>query len=243
MNAPSLRLPVPVAGDSVAVKDALEAAHTFWSRGDRRQAIACVKLALEVADEAGDAQRVAMLARAVADLGTPSVPPPLPPPSRRPRAVSTVPPPPISGRPPPVSARPAPISGRPPAVSTMPPPPLASRPVPKAQVVPVPKAQVVPVPKADVVPLPAPPQSIESKPPPPPQSLESKQPPPPQPLPSTPPAKEVRRRVYVKLSVRDPSLLVVRPLADGESAPAGTREAFLVMADAPNVAADSKRGA
>jgi len=33
----------------------------------------------------------------------------------------------------------------------------------------------------------------------------------------------------VKTSVRDPSLLVVRPLADGQSLPAGTREAFLVM--------------
>jgi hypothetical protein len=36
------------------------------------------------------------------------------------------------------------------------------------------------------------------------------------------------------MSVRDPELLVVRPLADGESAPTGTREAFLIMVGAPD---------
>jgi len=186
MNAPSLRLPAPVAGDSASVKDALDAARTFWDRGDRRQAIACVKLALEVADEAGDSSRVATLARAVADLGTASTPPPLPPPSMRPRPVSTVPPPPASG--------PLPRTS-----STLPPPPLPSRPVPKPQ----------------VLPLPAPPRSFESK----------------------PSATEVYRRVSVKVSVRDPKVLVVRPLAEGESAPAGTHEAFLVMSGVPDAAA------
>jgi hypothetical protein len=192
---------VPAAGDSPPVKDALEAAHTFWNRGDRRQALACVRLALEVADEAGDTQRVAALARAVADLGRPSMPPPLPPPSRRPQAVSTVPPPPISGRPPPRSTVP------PPPKSVAPPPTLHSRPVPKPQVQPPVQALVQP----QVQPLPPPPQSLESAP---------------------PPATELRRRVSVKVSVRDPNLMVVRPLAEGESAPSGTREAFLVMPDA-----------
>jgi hypothetical protein len=191
MNAPSLRLPDPVAGDSAPVKEALEAARTFWDRGDRRQAIACVRLAVEVADEVGDASRVATLARAVADLGTASTPPPLPPPSMRPRPVSTVPPP--------------PISGALPRTSTLPPPPLPSRAVPKPQ----------------ALPLRPPPQSLES----------------------APPATEVRRRVSVKLSVRDPDLLVVRPLADGESAPTGTREALLVMVDTLDGAAvESSRG-
>jgi hypothetical protein len=37
--------------------------------------------------------------------------------------------------------------------------------------------------------------------------------------------------VSVKTSVRDPSLLVVRPLGEGQSPPAGTREAFLVMVE------------
>jgi hypothetical protein len=38
-------------------------------------------------------------------------------------------------------------------------------------------------------------------------------------------------RVSVKVSVRDPNLIVARPLADGQEAPAGTREAFLVLVD------------
>lgn len=36
-------------------------------------------------------------------------------------------------------------------------------------------------------------------------------------------------RVSVKTSVRDASLLVVRPLADGAAVPAGTREALLTF--------------
>jgi hypothetical protein len=68
-------------------------------------------------------------------------------------------------------------------------------------------------------------------------------PPPPQSVQSAPAPGEVRRRVYVKVSVRDPDLLVVRPLADGESAPAGTREAFLIVVGAPvGATADSSGG-
>jgi hypothetical protein len=48
--------------------------------------------------------------------------------------------------------------------------------------------------------------------------------------------------VFVRVSVRDPDLLVVRPLADGESAPAGTREGFLVMVGAPEGAAVESSG-
>ena len=40
-------------------------------------------------------------------------------------------------------------------------------------------------------------------------------------------------RVSVKTSVRDPQLLVLRPLTEGEPAPAGTREGFLAFANAP----------
>jgi len=43
---------------------------------------------------------------------------------------------------------------------------------------------------------------------------------------------DVRMRVSVKTSVRDPRLLLVRPLANGQVAPAGTREGFLVLAGA-----------
>ena len=95
----------------------------------------------------------------------------------------------------------------------------------------------------------SPPPSSRSAPPPLPKSsvpppLPSRAPPKPRLMPVPPPAPpplksiersptpiEVRRRVSVKVSVRDPDLIVVRPLADGEAAPAGTREAFLVMVD------------
>jgi hypothetical protein len=53
--------------------------------------------------------------------------------------------------------------------------------------------------------------------------------PPPSHRPPVPSAGRVR--VSVKISVRDPLLLVVRPLAEGEMPPEGSREAFLVMAD------------
>jgi len=43
---------------------------------------------------------------------------------------------------------------------------------------------------------------------------------------------DVRMRVSVKTSVRDPRLLLIRPLADGQVPPTGTREGFLVLAGA-----------
>lgn len=177
MNAPSL-LPTPSAGDSFAVKHALEVARSLWDCGEHRQAVVWVRRAVEAADQAGDTSRVAMLARAVADLGTPSTMPP-PPPTR-----STVPPP---------------------ARSTVP-PPLPSR----AQA----KPRLLPPPPASAPPPPPQPRVLESG-----------------PAPVAAPVSEARRRVSVKVSVRDPDLLVVRPLADGEAAPAGTKEAFLVMVD------------
>jgi hypothetical protein len=50
-----------------------------------------------------------------------------------------------------------------------------------------------------------------------------------------------RLRVSVRTSVRDAGLLVVRPLADGQAPPPGTREAFLVMADDGAVADEVAR--
>jgi hypothetical protein len=44
--------------------------------------------------------------------------------------------------------------------------------------------------------------------------------------------RDVRMRVSVRTSARDPALMVLRPLADGQVAPAGTREGFLVLAEA-----------
>lgn len=48
---------------------------------------------------------------------------------------------------------------------------------------------------------------------------------------SAPAGRDIRMRVSVKTSLRDPSLLLLRPLSDGQLPPAGTREGFLVLAD------------
>lgn len=176
MNASIVPIPAPADGDSFAVKHALEVARSLWECGEHRQAIIWVRRALEAADQADDAPRVAALARAVADLGP----------------AATVPPPPRSTIPPPL----------PPARSTVP-PPLPSRVMAKPRVLPLRPPQQQPL--------------VEG----------------------APPQSELRRRVSVKISARDPDLLVVRPLADGEPAPAGTREAFLVLTDSPAGAADA----
>jgi hypothetical protein len=66
--------------------------------------------------------------------------------------------------------------------------------------------------------------------------------PPPSHRPPVPPPERVR--VSVRTSVRDPMLLVVRPLAEGQRLPEGAREAFLVMADGEPLALPaSKRSA
>jgi hypothetical protein len=45
------------------------------------------------------------------------------------------------------------------------------------------------------------------------------------------PGQETRLRVSVKLSVRDPNLLIARPLGVGEPPPPGTREALLILVE------------
>jgi protein transport protein SEC24 len=45
------------------------------------------------------------------------------------------------------------------------------------------------------------------------------------------PGQETRLRVSVKLSVRDPNLLIARPLGAGEPPPPGTREALLILVE------------
>ena len=129
------------------------------------------------------------------------------------------------------------------------------------------EAQSVPPPAMSETRLSRPPIASPSKPPPLPQrkpsasppplpaKASSSKPPPPKPAsnPTMPAAKvpssapriaagaakalENRMRVCVRISVRDGSLLVVRPLADGETAPAGTRSAWLVMDGAEELAA------
>jgi hypothetical protein len=50
------------------------------------------------------------------------------------------------------------------------------------------------------------------------------------------PLSQKQVRVSVKASARDPGLLIARPLAEGQAAPAGAREALLVLVDAPGEA-------
>ncbi len=54
--------------------------------------------------------------------------------------------------------------------------------------------------------------------------------------------RDTRMRVSVRTSVRDPQLLVLRPLADGQTPPMGTREGFLVLADVDDPRAASNGG-
>ena len=48
---------------------------------------------------------------------------------------------------------------------------------------------------------------------------------------TVPARADERIRVSVKTSVRDPQLLLLRPLPEGQRAPTGTREGFLVLAE------------
>ena len=56
------------------------------------------------------------------------------------------------------------------------------------------------------------------------------------------PGQETRIRVSVKLSVRDPNLLIARPLAHGEPPPPGTREATLLLVEPAAEPATSSNG-
>lgn len=61
---------------------------------------------------------------------------------------------------------------------------------------------------------------------------------------SNPPhaAQDGWMRVSVRTSVRDPKLFVLRPLAEGEPVPTGTREGFLALADSPSNDAKKSNG-
>jgi len=61
-------------------------------------------------------------------------------------------------------------------------------------------------------------------------------------VPQSHPALGGQMRVSVKTSVRDPKLFVVRPLADGEAAPAGALEGFLSLVESPAKASKKPNG-
>jgi hypothetical protein len=53
--------------------------------------------------------------------------------------------------------------------------------------------------------------------------------------PTAPQENQLRLRVSIKISVRDPTLLIVRRLDEGKAPPAGAREGWLVMADPTSI--------
>lgn len=233
--ADAIRVPEPLSSDIDDVTDALDVAQSLWENGKKVDAIQWVKRAAQSAK--ADPNRMASLARAAEDLeraaapraATPppvpvSKPPPVPPPVPK-----------VSKPPPPVpAARTAPSVPPPaPQAAVIPPPAPTPRPVPSVKPAAPPSTQtkisIPPAPAGPVVPtMVARPSKV------PPQLLQQ------------PPASEDRVRlapapsdntlrvrasvrVSVKTSVRDGSLLVVRPLADGAAVPAGTREALLTF--------------
>lgn len=200
--ADAIRVPEPLSSDTDDVTDALDVAQSLWENGKKVDAVHWVKRASESART--DPGRMASLARAAEDLERAmaprsATPPPVP--------VSKAPPAPAVSRPPPVPTR----ASKPPPVPTT----RAAEAVP-----PPPKISVAPpavVARPSMVPqlLQQPPASEDR-------------------VRLTAPSDQTLRvratvRVSVKTSVRDSSLFVVRPLADGAAVPAGTREALLTF--------------
>jgi hypothetical protein len=103
--------------------------------------------------------------------------------------------------------------------SDAPPPPTApSAPVPSPSGRPAEGASARPPPAAIGTPAPAPPRPTAATAPV--DAVPSK---------SVPTPRDQRIRVSVKTSVRDPELLLLRPLREGQRAPTGTREGFLIL--------------
>jgi hypothetical protein len=243
MSETTMRVPAAVAGDPSDVATALEVAGALWEKGSREDAIRWIKRAVDAATEAGQNERADALTTSVVELERASAAPavqaaPEPAAPHEPReetaAIAPAPPPPLAATAPAASsssvpkAPPAPIASRPPVPSTSPraatdPPPLpaaASRAPaphvkPAASVSPRPTSQPVPSAAASRGRATAPPQTAV---------VAARQ------APVRLPTGQ-RIRVSVKASVRDPSLLVVRPLAEGRPLPLGTREGFLVLED------------
>jgi hypothetical protein len=197
-------VPRSVPTDSGEVCDALEVAAAAWEAGDSIAAIRWVRRAAEAADAEGDVVRMASLARAAAELEE------LRPADSETRAKVS---PPSASSPPSISS---------PRVS-MPPP---SSPSPHSSAPPPPRSTTrPPAPISKAPPLPKPPVPKTTRP-----SVARS-------LPSSPPVpsgavpgRELVR-VSVRTSLRDPTLLVVRPLAIGHAPPPGAREGFLVLTD------------
>ncbi len=220
MSAKTTRVPETLADDAADVVEALDIARMLFEKGDRVEAARFVRRA---SDAAQTASRLIALARAADEIEASSEAPPATSETRLSKPAVA----PTASKPPPLPAR-KPTSSPPPAprVSTPPPVPKAAASKPPSNPPPPATKSAPSMPAAKV------PPAAKSTP-----SMPATKVPSSSPRVASADAKgETRLRVCVRLSVRDGSLLVVRPLAEGENAPAGTREAYLVMADAEEVA-------
>jgi hypothetical protein len=195
-------IPASLASDPRDLTLALEDARALWDQGERDDALRCIRRAVDAADRAGQAFRVAALTRAfdsLCEARTQSAPAAHPESSVRPTPRKTLP-----GVAP--SAR-GTLHGGP--VSVPPPPP-------RSMVVPTSKgASSATLPSASLRAPAMPERAIASR-----------------PNARADARAETRVRVSVRISARDPELLVVRKLAAGAPVPTGAREAFLVIPDA-----------
>lgn len=230
----AIDIPHPLSADTETVITALETAELFSSKGDTQEAVRWLRRAAESAGEAGDDARALALSRTAADLREAlevkprpvSVPRPSTAPVPRPSTAPTSTP---SASPPPASVH----SATPPPV----PPPLPSQPVAST----APQLPLPPAASAPLSPRPSYPPPPSARPgfhppvshPPVSQAL----PPPvtatalaaaPNPAPN---GERHASRVSVTRSPTQYGVFEMRPLADGEPAPAGGSEGFLVMLD------------
>ena len=249
MSAPTLRIPESVADDPSDVADALEVAGALWSKGQSEEAIRWLRRAVSAASDADDAVRAAGLAGAAADLEEavkrPSAVLPAAPAPAESATASALPGPASEAKAEPVEAKAEPVEAKAEAgaiaapvaapsttaalalghaLQEPPHDPHDPHDAAEATVPDTPAAISVHAngtspasvpPRASSVPAP---RSTFAKPP----VIH------PTHSPTALPDLPSRMRVSVKTSVRDAGLLFVRALADGEEAPPGTLEAFLV---------------
>jgi hypothetical protein len=208
MNAPTLRVPATLAGDSSEVVAALKAAGALWEQGNPQAAVRWLRGAADAARQAGDVPRATELAQAAGQIedalggGHDGAMQPAPGTALAPAASPTT-----AARP---ATKPPPL---PPSRSGATKPPASPTRTSAPPRPPGPSSRAVAAAPAPLASQPTVPQ---------PNSLPAFL------------AHPARVHVSVKVSVRDPNLLLVRPLQEGQRAPAGTYEAFLELT-APRV--------
>jgi hypothetical protein len=231
MSVPTIRVPVPLASDPSEVNTALEVAGALWEKENSDEAIRWVKRAVEAAAEAGDSARSETLGHALmelesaarhgasADAASPVAP--LGPSEPAPTVTDSPPIAPFAHAAPSDSASTAAVatnvvSDAPWTTPSLPPvhasvaskAPGATSSAPRAATPAV--AGGIPRSSVGAGPHGASPGPVGA-------GADV----------ALPPGSRIR--VSIKTSVRDPNLLVVRPLAEGRATPPGTQVGWLVL--------------